>query len=331
MNKIEVYHKKIHFGQKKKIIDNILNILIHKEIYLGSVNYYDLNKKYVSGQIDYFINKNLPVQFSLLGLPHKMPNQLLTDEKDAGGTEVAMLLRLNFILKQIKKIYPPGALINFFTEQNIFACLSDISNQESNQYINSVKQLIYKLGLSQSIIFKDLIFYEKQFPEFNKIYLENVNYFKNNHKESVEKTRLNFFYTSNDQSLSLKESTQVFNLKITLNELKPYLRYYRINFWEKTLPLSIQYLAYHKTRKILNFMDKIATNNIKLTVAPKVGSIGINLINSKTLILPYYGYLVFNKDDYTIKYKIDILGKAKNYLGITDLKGKLWYFETILT
>src|SRR3989338_7358302 len=266
MNKIEVYHKKIHFGQKKKIIDNILNILIHKEIYLGSVNYYDLNKKYVSGQIDYFINKNLPVQFSLLGLPHKMPNQLLTDEKDAGGTEVAMLLRLNFILKQIKKIY-----------------------------------------------------------------LENVNYFKNNHKESVEKTRLNFFYTSNDQSLSLKESTQVFNLKITLNELKPYLIYYRINFWEKTLPLSIQYLAYHKTRKDLNFMDKIAANNIKLTVAPKVGSIGINLINSKTLILPYYGYLVFNKDDYTIKYKIDILGKAKNYLEITDLKGKLWYFETILT
>ena len=110
-----------------------------------------------------------------------------------------------------------------------------------------------------------------------------------------------------------------------LDKAESIVKYYKISFWEKTLPLAIQYLAYHKTRKDLGFMVKVAPNNIKLTVAPKQGSIGIRLISGKTDLLPYYGYLVFTGGVYEVKYLVDIAAESQNYLAVVDKNDKIWY------
>ena len=325
VTKIDNYHKTIKIKPSKSVAESVLNIFYNKEIGLGDKQLVLKYQKQFLSQISYFVDKDEQIQFCILGLPHKMPNSLLTIEKEAGGTEVAMLLRFKFILEQINLVYPKGAVINFFVENKIFSYLADLSIEETDKYVLSVQKLINKLGLEKKIILKDLLKCEKLFPTFTTTYLKNVEYYKSHDLEDVQKARLNFFFTTNDVSISEKLSLKVFDPELDLDKTEPIVKYYKISFWEKTLPLAIQYLAYNKTRKDLGVMAKIAPYNIKLTVAPKPGSIGIRLINSRTDLLPYYGYLVFTGETYEVKYLVDIAAKSQNYLAIADKNDKIWY------
>ncbi len=310
----------------KNFIIMLGKIFSDKKIILGDKKISQSTLKQVYNQLDTVYKNKKILTFTLLGYPHKMPNPLYTNSTSVDLSEVISLVKLYNLMKIISKIYPYGVKLIILTENSIFHKMSDISNEEQMKYFN------------------DLCYWEKL---IDKNQLLDVVDIKNYHTKELEEkwstveTELKHKYEKSDPVIKDKVNSVMPTNFMTLNyreyKLDLLIKYFDINYqnkeveklrvinYERALKESFYYLSYHQARYELGFMDAVFPNTFRLTVAPKVGSFAINMLNNKSKILPYYGYIVKKGRDFKMEYIVDVPKKAKSIYWEENLEHPFYY------
>jgi len=289
------------------IIDSLSQFFIEKEIILGDSSIVAQTFEKVADTIkDLYRNKKKLV-FTLLGYPNKMPNPLYTNSTSVDLAEIVSLCKLYYIMEFVDKVYPYGVELLLLTENSIFYTMSDLSFQEQEQYLNNLCFWEEKIDAKKLITVKDIQeFHTDQLTqEWKKLTSEFEKLYNTGDADVIDK--IESVMPSNFATLNYRQYKLEFLLKFfDPNYYDETMEKLRVKYYERSLKESFYYIAYHQARYRLKFMDKQFPNSLRFTVAPKVGSIGINMLNTKSKMLPYYGYIVTDKKDYEVKYITDI-------------------------
>lgn len=298
-------HRKILLGDKKITQETIKKILVH------------LQKVY---------EKRQKLVFTLLGYPYKMPNPLYTNSTSVDLAEIISIYKLHHLISKLNEIYPYGVKLIILTENSIFNTMSDISNENQIKYFHDLckwKNFIDKSGTIEIRDIKDYhtVELEKKWRELEKEMEKR--YWEN---DPLIKDKVEAVMPTNFMTLNYRKFKPEFLIRYFNPECKDvYIEGLRRKNYGRALKESFYYLSYHQARYELGFMDAVFPNTFRLTVAPKVGSLAINMLNEKSKILPYYGYIVKKGGDFKMEYIVDVPKKAKSIYWEGNLEYPFYY------
>lgn len=296
--------------------EKILSIFLNKEIRFGSEEYIEKNREHWLNAFNYFINKSLPLQMTILGFPFKMPVSLKTNRTFPDMGEVLSLKRLYNISQLIKSVYKKGAVITIITE-GVFGEFNNLPLSEGRAYMNFLKFIISKFELDHTlkIIALDEIeqfvsnfheSFDKKKKYLQKLYEDKDSAFLKKYtgaKESI--TRI-----ISTKHLALSEETlmNIYNDFVPYEQLSKEAKNTRDYLQKMAHEMLIKYYAYLMLRDELHFLEKVIPHNITLSVSPKENRLGIKPVDSNCIRLPYHGVPVYNmkENNFTIEYLIDL-------------------------
>lgn len=328
----------IKIKPKKLLSEQILEFFLNPEIRFGSSRYIKENKDFFQKRLNYFIQNQKPIVFTLLGFPFKMPVSLKTDRTLPDMGEVLFLNRLFRIAEFIQEnIYSPGVKIYVFSE-DCFAPFVDLPLKEAENYHRFLLFLNKKLGFDRFIQIVRLKEMEKDplFQEvFEKNLQENLKLYEKKDKEFLKKYRQTLkpiFRLVNSREFPLEVLMDVYNDQLKIKELSLNARKIRKKLLKKAQQAIFSYFAYLKTRDDLRFLEKKAPFALPLTVSPKPYRLGIWPIRKNCWILPYHGVPVFYKKEnfWDLRYLIDLRREKKPILKVflkEDKEAKPFFYE----
>src|SRR3989339_741984 len=299
------------------IEEKILSIFQDENYRFGPVEFINSNIKKWIERISYFTSKNLPIQFTILGFPFKIPVPLKTNRIFPDMGEVLALHRLSVITKLITNIYKNGARITLFTEGG-FGPFTGVPKANWIAYRVFLEELNSQLKLSKSVNIIDLSEMEKTVPDF----LEKYN--------SVFPVIYKIVFTTDNEEKILMD---VYNTKLSDDEISPKASEIKNSLKEKTHKCIFSYFAYLKVRDDIDYLQKTVPHSLPLSVSPKFNRLGIIPIRKDIDKLPYHSVPVLsNNNTFDLKYLIDLkrsFGKfTKVFLDI-DKEKKPFYYEKI--
>lgn len=309
--------------------NEIIKIFTHPEVILGSEEIANATHSEIKKDLESCFNKKEKLVFTLLGYPHKMPNPLYTHSTSADFSEIVSLVKLYKIMELIDSIYPYGVELKILTENSIFYNMSDLSNEEQMKYFIDLIKWEHLIDVKNLMIVQDIRDYHTQEleEEWKKVENEMIANFDKNDQDVIDKVESVMptnFMTMNYRKIDPEILYKLFDENVN----EPQLETIRAKYYNRALKESFYYLAYHQARYRLNFMEKQFPNSFRFTVAPKVGSFGINVLNKKSTILPYYGYLVVDSLDFKIYYYIDLPEDATAVYLAENLEYPFYYIKS---
>lgn len=305
----------------KKTEEKILNLFLSEEIRFGEKSLLLDYKDFWLKKINYFVKKNKPLQFTILGFPFKVPLPLKTNRILPDMGEVLSLARLRAIGLFIRQnIYSPGAVINVFSEGS-FGRFIGVKEEKVKKYEKHLKFLAEKLAIEDILKIRFLSGMEKDerfFDLFEKRKRENSQALKNKNSQFMKKFRGAYpsVFRIVDATMYSKEILmQVYDGKIKDENLLPRARAARKDIAKRTKKALIEYFAYLSVRDDLNFLEKSIPHYLALSVSPKPYRLGIIPVNKKIKILPYHGVPVFDEktESWDIVYLVDLERKNERY------------------
>ncbi len=320
----------------ENLLERILSLFLDEEILFGPRDHIETNKKYWQERLSYFIAKNEPIQFTLLGLPFKIPVPLKTNRVLPDMGEVLFLLRLNSISELISNEYKPGAKITILAE-DLFADFVGISESEAEQYYLAVKELNEKLGFSKNIeiiSFKIIHDHVDNFPHiYEEKIFEHEKLYQNNDKDFL--TKYNNTYDILKKIVTSKKYDNellmdVYNDNLSNEQISDEVLKIRDELDKKAHQAVLKYFALLKLRDEVDLLEKLVPCSLSLSVAPKLNRLGIIPINKDSNRLPYHAVPVYDNGKFTLEYLIDIKRDAGKYLSIyfhEDKENKPFYYE----
>jgi pyoverdine/dityrosine biosynthesis protein Dit1 len=257
-----------------------------------------------------------PLQFTLLGFPHKMPNPLYTIASTPDMGEVIALKKLSAIMMALRSLYAPGASTVVLAENTVFAPISDISAEEHMTYLHKVQEWCSEVCEPGTVSVRDIAdFHDSSFNDFWFAISEEIaTRYRAGDPEAVQMVATVLptnFKTLNYRSLQEDILLSFFDpLDLEDGSATEALSGLRVAQYRRTLVESFIYLAYHQARYRSDFMKNTFPGTFKLTVSPKVGSFGISLLNQSAKMLPYYGYVVQQGTEFSFHYRLDVPASA---------------------
>lgn len=305
------------------INEKVLSIFLDEKIRFGPKNFIKNQTSYWNSKLDIFTSKNLPIQFTLLGFPCKVPVPLKTNRTLPDMGELLVLKRLKDISTIVGEVYKPGAVINVFTE-GVFGKFNNIPTPEYRIYEQKVKAYGSLMGWEDRLRFIRLESLEEMASDFNERFEEKIKLLKKMHKEKdpefTEKFEKVFepqYRIMNTKILNLsdEELMDVYNDKLPNDKISKKTQTVRNDITERVKEKIYKYFAYLSVRDDVDFINKCVPNAITLSVSPKPNRLGIIPINRESTRLPHHGVPVYHveSDTWTIEYLIDIKRMNKKY------------------
>ncbi len=302
------------------IEENILNIFLDKNILFGPKSNVLSEKEIWHQKLNYFTGKNIPLQFSILGFPFKMPIPLKTNRITPDMGEILMLNKLFETAKLINSIYKNGVHVTIFAE-GVFGRYNNQDKKEYKKYYITLKKFIKDLGYSNFLQIRELEEMENTVNNFGELFTKKVNLFTkqlrnsdpilmekfNNVSEAIER-----IVKSNDFNISESEMMDLYNVNLTDQDIPSTLKKYRSLIRKRVKLLALNYFAYLKVRDDIDFLEKQIPHVLQMSVSPKKGRLGVLPIDDKNIRLAYHGVPVYSKLNnlFNIEYLIDL--KRKN-------------------
>lgn len=300
----------------KSVSEKIYNIFLNDEVLFGPKEYLENNRNYWLEKINYFITKQKPIKFTILGFPFKIPNPLKTNRKLPDFGELLALKKLFDIASLIKKIYSSGAIVYIFTE-GVFGRFNNLSKKESDNYKKQLKKMVRFFKWDKLLKIIDLQEMEKFNANFKKTFEKEVKLIKTqyqkNNREIIKKyegAKKSIYHIVNTRDLNLtrEQLMDLYNENLPDEKLTPKIKKARKKMEKLTYEMIIKYFAYLSLRDKLDFINKKVPHGIALSVSPKPNRLGIIPVGRDIIRLPYHGVPVYNSklEKFTIEYLIDI-------------------------
>ena len=316
--------------------EQILSIFQDENYRFGPREFIAENHDLWIKKLSYFIEINLPIEFTILGFPFKMPVSLKTNRTLPDMGETLSLLRLYHISKHIQTIYKPGAIIHVFTE-GAFGNFSGVSKVEWVSYREYLKTLVALFGWN-TLQIHDLSDMEQSVGNFNDLYENRIVEFERlyNEKNPEFMKRFDGAYPSIVKIVSTRKYSDtvlmdVYNDALTDEDVSDEVVAIRREIENSAISGIPKYFAYLAVRDDLNYLETVVPHYIPLTVSPKPNRLGIIPVNEHCQRLPYHGVVVRHPDStYTIEYLIDIKRDGKTYTPVyitTDSEDKPFYYQ----
>ena len=321
----KIQHPKLNITGATKA-EKIFSIFLDVNVLFGPKNFLTQNKKAFLESINYFIEKNIPIQLTMLGFPFKMEVIIKTNRVLPDMGEMLILNKMFFIAKNIASIYKPGAVLTLFTEES-FAGIVKNNEENGKKYVASLRSLIKSLGYQDQIKICSLGEVEKD-AGFEMTFKKN----KTEIAQAVKKEEGIFFEKFSKScpvlfrvvSASGISRTALFNMYSmkSIDELTDKEKGIYNRLLKTTQTSTVGYLAYLKTKDDLNFLNKKIGVHLPLTVSPKLGRLGVMPIGKKVKILPYHGVPIKNAKtgEWDVKYLCEVEFNSKKYTKVF-LKG----------
>lgn len=301
----------------------IYRIFIHKSILFGPKKYVSDEKKQWIEKFNYFIEKNMPLQLTILGFPFKIPVPLKTDRTMPDMGEVLALKKLNDLAELIKLVYAPGVKITVVTE-GVFGSFNGLTSKEYNKYKSVLNVIINKFSWTKNLALLKLDEMESMDKNFKNRFNEKIKAFEKLYKqkdsdfikkyEGARESLLRIVNTKN-LHLPIEVLMDVYNDSLAEKKVSNDVKRIRKRILKEAHTMLVKYHAYLSVRDDLDFIQRRIPHAITLSVSPKPGRLGIIPINSHTIRLPYHGVVVYNRKKtlFTIEYLIDIQRDNRTY------------------
>jgi pyoverdine/dityrosine biosynthesis protein Dit1 len=295
------------------IAEKVYNIFIEDKILFGPVEYIEDNKGYWIEKIQYFINRDEKIQFTLLGFPFKMPVPLKTMRTLPDMGEVIILARLHSLMQLIGGIYSGGAEITVFTEGGLGKFVG-VSEKETVKYAEYLTFLNKKGGFDDYVKLRDLADMEKD-DKFQDIFKINIEQSESEFQKKTEKFMKKFNGTKpsmerivNTRQYSDDILMQIYDYEINSKAISAEIKSIRKEIKTNVEKAIMGYFAYLKTRDDLDFLEKTIPHYLALSVSPKPKRLGIIAVNINSNKLPYHAVAVYHEDEdcFSMEYLIDI-------------------------
>ncbi|MEI6587665.1 MAG: L-tyrosine/L-tryptophan isonitrile synthase family protein [Candidatus Moraniibacteriota bacterium] len=304
----------------KSVEEKILNLFLDSKVIFGPKEFISRDKKNWEEKFAYFVQKNKPLQFTILGFPFKMPVALKTSRKMPDMGEVLALSRLKSIVDNIKKIYDPGAVIHIFTEGG-FGPFNGVAKNTWVDYDKFLRKIIKNLAWNKEFRVRMLSEMEGD-ANFKKNFklriLENKKLLADKDTDFMKKytgTVSPLFKIVTSKKYAEDLLMDVYNENLPDDEVSQGVIAARNDMRKRTDNCIVHYFAYLKTRDDLDFLNKTIPHYLALSVSPKPGRLGVTPINEKCRLLPYHGVPVYSTKNktWTIEYLIDIRRDGVKY------------------
>ncbi len=305
----------------ENVADKILSIFQDDNFRFGPKEYILQDKTFWIERLNNFIIRNLPIQFTILGFPFKIPVALKTNRILPDLGEVLSLVRLKHIVEHINKIYPPGSIITIFTE-GIFGKFVGVLKDEWVSYREFLKKLITILEFDSFLKISDLSEMEKSIIDFEIQYQEIIfslkQLYQKNDPEFMTKykgTYESIFRIVSSKMYDEEILMDVYNENLSDQEISSEALRIREDIRTRAYEAVFQYHAYLLLRDKINYLEKVVPGALQLSVSPKPKRLGIIPINKECYLLPYHGVPVYypEKDIFLVEYLIDIKRSHFNY------------------
>jgi hypothetical protein len=266
-------------------------------------------------KLNYFISQSLPIQFTILGFPFKIPVPLKTNRTKPDMGELLSLSHLEDLCLAISHIYKPGAHISVFAE-GVFGKFNKTSEEEYRSYKETLDFFTKEFHLNHLTI-HHLDEMEKLEPDFAALFTAKVQEFTKKFaagdKEAVDKyqgTVESILRIVNTKVLDLPEETlmDVYNYSLPKEGISPQAKAAREHIDQTVSHIIFNYLSYLSVRDDIKFLERVVPHGLSLTVSPKKYRLGVQPISPDITKLPYHGVPVFHKDSqsFSIEYLIDL-------------------------
>lgn len=253
--------------------------------------------------------------FSILGLPFKVPIPLKTKRKNPDFAELMAIARLEYIGESIEKITGTKTTINAVTE-GAFAKFVNADVKAAEYYGEYLKETAKTLGYTHLNILP-LNKMEEYVDNFDELFKKKVAEFTKKHEdkdpsviEKVEGALPIINRIVKPESTDVMTLMNVYNFDIPNDQLSSEEKRVREALIKFALPSSFEYFSYLELRDDLNFLQKeFGENYLPLTVSPKANRLGIIPIHQNITVLPHHGVPVYDQKNeiFNIMYLIDVL------------------------
>lgn len=317
--------------------EKILSIFEDDQIRFGPKEFIAQGKTGWIDRLNYFIRQNLPIQFTILGFPFKIPVPLKTNRVYPDMGEVLSLARLHFIAAEIQKIYSSGAVITIFTE-GAFGRFTGVKDAHWIAYRDFLKELIGMLRFEKQLRISDLSEMEKIIPDFSKRFQEKVELLEKAYEQGDPKVREAYNGTldavlriiapiNNDATILM----DVYNDHLSDDSVSETARLIREDIRQRARASIFQYHAYLRVRDDVQYLEKVVPRAVALSVSPKPNRLGVIPVNSECVRLPYHGVPVYDqlRNVFTIEYLIDLQRSPLSYSTVyfkNDKEEKPFYY-----
>ncbi|KAI9105237.1 Pyoverdine/dityrosine biosynthesis protein-domain-containing protein [Phlyctochytrium arcticum] len=123
------------------LVDQLVDLFDTELRYVPHHDRWEDGKRLFTRQVQFFVSRNLPLQFALPAFPCKSSN---TTDKVLGtypdkGEELA-LRTMSYFVDKVKAIYPPGAIMSIISDGHVFSDLIGVDDENVNKYGGTLRE-----------------------------------------------------------------------------------------------------------------------------------------------------------------------------------------------
>jgi len=295
----------------------LINLFTHEKVLFGKAEWIKDLADYWCEKARLFVQANKPIEFTILGFPHKAPVALKTKRILPDFGELIMLKKLHELARAISTFHAAGAKIHIFAE-GAFARTSQMPQQDADAYFAALEAMNKQAGYDKTLILYDTSRIADETSGFLAAWDEATAQIKARAEAGDEKT-LAALRDSRPVTFHLNATHDLDEdtvRRVYLNE--PQFADLRQDLERRTDEGVVRYRAFLEARDNVQLLENFAPGALGLTVSPRPGRLGVRPLPPPADILPYHGVPCLNeaKTQLTIEYRWDLLSEEASYVSI---------------
>lgn len=292
----------------EKLEDRLVALFASDEVRFGEREWITDLADHWSAQARYFIGRNEPILFTILGFPFKAPVILKTDRILADFGELAMLKSLHEIGAAISREYQPGARIHVFAE-GAFAPINGMPQADSDAYFRSLEKMLGSWGFDRHIVLHETNEIAERAPGFKQVWEETAQEIRDRRDAGEEKIRNALsdsfpvtFHLNANPGVDEDLLRRAYNREPSAQELYDALV-------ERSYEGVVKYRAFLDARDKIQLLEDYAPKALAMTVSPRPGRLGVRPLPEPADVLPYHGLPIWDDEagKLVIDYRWDFL------------------------
>jgi len=250
-------------------------------------------------QFAFFIDRNEPIAFTILGFPFKAPVPLKTNRKLPDFGEVAMLARLHRIGTAIAEAHAPGAVIHVFAE-GAFHEMNGMPRADADAYFAALQATAARFGYDRYVKLHDTSRIVDEVDGFGSLWDEVARNIKAR-RDAGDARTTEALTAAYPVTFHLNDVTGEDEEAIRLAYLDdPAGKALRQTLDARSAEGVVRYRAFLEARDRIQLLERYAPNGVALTVSPRPGRIGVRPLPPPADVLPYHGVPVWNPAERTL-------------------------------
>ena len=313
--------------------EDIFSVLFNPAIRRGDGIIYDSVKQDYVQKINYFMQRDEPIEFVFLGFPFKCHNPLETPRRTPDLGELAFILRLLDIDATVQQIYPPGIHFTVLKESNVYKDFFGAKEEELEKYENRLEDFITALGGIKKIVLVDLMAVCLCIPVFEKTRKEIEKSLNLGHGKEVEK-QIQALIPVMKRSLPITSGIPIDDLVVVFEKTKTFLptafqERLKQYVMAESRRLALRYLAFQEAKRLLEVVQKSFPEKLYVSTISRPDRYRFHPIHRRTRYLPHHGVPVLESEKVDIVFFSEVIKNSGIYSAVfcqDDIEDAPFYF-----